>query len=85
MINNPLAQASSFAGGPIAPTTVAAAISAAASYSNPAALTSSMSIEYELYFLNLFLVISTIINPTTAISNPISHPTVVNSPGMRSK
>ena len=54
MINNPLAQVSSFAGGPIAPTTVAAAISAAASYSNPAALTSSMSIEYELFFYSYF-------------------------------
>ncbi|CAF1037815.1 unnamed protein product [Rotaria sp. Silwood1] len=57
-----------FIGGPIAPTTVAAALSAA-SYSGATAVTS---------------MISTILNPTTSITNPIPQPTIVGSPGVRS-
>ncbi len=51
MINNPLAQVG-FGGGPIAPTTVAAALSAA-SYSGATAVTSSMSIIFNEYYLVL--------------------------------
>jgi hypothetical protein len=85
MINNPLAQVG-FGGGPLAPTTVAAALSAA-SYSGATAVTSSMSIIFNEYYLVLhsFSVISNMLNPTTAIPNPISQPTVVSSPGIRSK
>ncbi|CAF3422450.1 unnamed protein product [Rotaria sp. Silwood1] len=57
-----------FIGGPIAPTTVAAALSAA-SYSGATAVTS---------------MISTILNPTTSITNPIPQPATVGSPGVRS-
>ncbi|CAF1108474.1 unnamed protein product [Rotaria sordida] len=67
IINNPLAQVG-FIGGPIAPTTVAAALSAA-SYSGATAVTS---------------MISTILNPTTAITNPIPQPAAVGSSGIRS-
>ncbi|CAF3640982.1 unnamed protein product [Rotaria sordida] len=67
IINNPLAQVGFF-GGPIAPTTVAAALSAA-SYSGATAVTS---------------MISTILNPTTAITNPIPQPAAVGSSGIRS-
>ncbi len=85
IINNPLAQVG-FHSGPIAPTTIAAALSAA-SYSGATAVTSSMFIILNIYYLvfNSFLVISTMLNPTTAIPNPIPQPTVVNSPGIRSK
>ncbi len=85
LINNPLAQVG-FGGGPIAPTTIAAALSAA-SYSGATAVTSSMSINFNEYYLFLysFLVISTILNPTTAIPNPIPQPQIVSSPGIRSK
>ncbi|CAF2415162.1 unnamed protein product [Rotaria sp. Silwood2] len=57
-----------FIGGPIAPTTVAAALSAA-SYSGATAVTS---------------MISTILNPTTVMTNSIPQPAVVGSPGIRS-
>jgi hypothetical protein len=46
-----------------------------------------MSINFNEYYLFLysFLVISTILNPTTAIPNPIPQPQIVSSPGIRSK
>ncbi|CAF1005120.1 unnamed protein product [Adineta steineri] len=67
MSNNPLTQVG-FASGPLAPTTVAAALSAA-SYSGATAVTS---------------VISNILNPTAAVTNPIPQAPVVSSPGIRS-
>ena len=76
-----------FVGGTIAPTTVAAALSAA-SYSGATAVTSSMSIIFNeefVFFLNLFSVFSTILNPTNAVQNVIPQPTVIGSPGIRSK
>ncbi|CAF1556481.1 unnamed protein product [Adineta ricciae] len=66
LINNPLAQVS-FAAGPIAPTTVAAALSAA-SYSGATAVTS---------------MISNILNPTAVMPSPIPQAAVVGSPTIR--
>ncbi|CAF0964197.1 unnamed protein product [Rotaria sordida] len=67
MINNTLTQVS-FLGGTIAPTTVAAALSAA-SYGGASAVTS---------------MISTILNTTTAIPNVIPQPSIIGSPGILS-
>ncbi|CAF4012106.1 unnamed protein product, partial [Rotaria magnacalcarata] len=67
MINNPIAQVG-FLGGPIAPTTVAVALSAA-SFSGATAVTS---------------MISTILNPTAAITTSLSQPATVGAPGIRS-
>ncbi|CAF4480475.1 unnamed protein product [Rotaria socialis] len=57
-----------FLGGPIPPTTVAATISAA-SFSDATAVTS---------------MISTILNPTAAITTSISQPVTLGAPGIRS-
>jgi len=53
LINNPLAQVG-FGGGPIAPTTIAAALSAA-SYSGATAVTSSMPINFNEYYLFFYI------------------------------
>ncbi|CAF0808966.1 unnamed protein product [Rotaria sp. Silwood1] len=67
IINNPLTQVG-FLGGTIAPTTVAAALSAA-SYGGASAVTS---------------MISTILNTTAAIPNVIPQPSIIGSPGILS-
>ncbi|CAM4748166.1 unnamed protein product [Rotaria magnacalcarata] len=67
IMNNPLTQVS-YLGGTIAPTTVAAALSAA-SYGGASAVTS---------------MISTILNPTNAITNVIPQPSIIGSPGVLS-
>lgn len=88
MINNPIAQVG-YLGGPIAPTTVAAALSAA-SFSGATAVSSSIiEIIFEQYWIILcsmyYLVISTILNPTAAIPTPIPQSVAVGSTSIRSK
>jgi poly(U)-binding-splicing factor PUF60 len=67
MINNPLTQVG-YLGGTIAPTTVAAALSAA-SYGGASAVTS---------------MISTMLNPTSALPNVIPQPSMIGSSGILS-
>ncbi|CAF0785665.1 unnamed protein product [Adineta steineri] len=67
MLNNQLAQVG-FLGGTIAPTTVAAALSAA-SYGGASAVTS---------------MISTMLNPTNVMSNVIPQPSIIGAPGILS-